>query len=181
MLAAVALERPARQLRAQIIAFRGALTIYLLLMLLSGSQLYASLVFSPTSVEDQFWARKDDIRNQLQAHGTTGLINVDDGISAFLLDLPNMHGFDFATDVEAQKAHRQGNMLSLATTRGINAIAGFSYMFTNTPPQTDATICEYLSHTLAWDTMHAEADRFPFALAYNDPVLKMPYFTFTPR
>jgi hypothetical protein len=181
VLGAVALERPARQLREHAIAYKGVLTIYVLLVMLSGSQLYASLVYPAPNPEDQFWARKDEIRSQLKAHNVTGIINVDDGITAFLLDMPNMHGFAFATDVQAQQAHRQGRMLSLAASRGINTIAGFSYMFTDDPPQTDAAIREYFAHTLAWDTMHGEADHFQFALAYYDPVLKMPFFTFTPR
>ena len=181
VLGAVALERPARLLREHTIAFKGVLTIYLLLVLLSGSQLYASMVFDPATAQDQFWARKDQIRSQLVAHNVTGIINVDDGITAFLLDMPNMHGFAFATDVQAQKAHRQGTMLSLATERRINTIAGFSYITADTPPQTDAEIREYLSHTLAWECIHSEADHFQFALAYYDPVLKMPFITFTPR
>ena len=72
-------------------------------------------------------------------------------------------------------------MLSLAYSRGINTITGFEYMRTDTPPQSQADIQGYLRKSLAAEIMRAEMDQFDFSLAYYDPVLKMPFISFTPR
>ena len=153
-----------------------------MMMLFSASQYYASIVYpSPGENVSQFWARRYELGKELRADGVTGIINVDDGITAFLLDFPNMHGFAFATDVEAQRAHRAGRMLSLAYARGINTIAGFGYMATDNPPKTDAEIREYLRNSLGWETMSSEIDQFDFSLAYYDPVLKWPFISFKPK
>jgi hypothetical protein len=153
-----------------------------MLMMLSASQYYASIVYQPPDdLSQQFWQRKELIRSELLAHGVLGIINVDDGITAFLLDLPNMHGFAFATDVEAQQAYRQGHMLSLAYSRGINTIAGFGYLSTETPPESEADIHRYLSSPLVLQAIREDVGNFDFSLAYYDPVLKMPFISFRPK
>ena len=181
VLGAMALQGPWISLNKFPIAKNGIVSVYVLLMMLSASQYYAAIVYqSPEQPTNRFWERRDEIRKELLAHGVRGVINVDDGITAFLLDVPSMHGFAFATDVEAQRAHREGRMLSLAYSRGINPITGFEYMRTDTPPQSQADIRDYLLQSLAAETMRAEMDHFDFSLAYYDPVLKMPFISFTP-
>jgi hypothetical protein len=182
VLGALALQKPWESLGNVPIAKYGIMTIYVAMMLLSASQYYATIVFRNTQLPAaQFWARHDELRKELLAHGVTGIINVDDGITAFLLDFPNMHGFAFATDVDAQRAHKASRMLSLAYSRGINTIAGFEYMSTDNPPRTDAEIRQYLRNSLAWETMSSEMDQFDFSLAYYDPVLKWPFISFKPK
>jgi hypothetical protein len=93
-----------------------------------------------------------------------------------------MHGFAFATDVEAQRAYRTGRMLSLAYSRGINTVAGFEYMSGDYAPRSDIDIREFLrDNPLSADTMRSEMDQFEFSLAYYDPVLKMPFILFKPK
>jgi hypothetical protein len=182
VLGAIALQGPWICLSKFPIAKNGIVSVYMLLMMLSASQYYAAIVYqTPDSPTNRFWERQDEIRKELLAHDVHGVINVDDGITAFLLDVPNMHGFAFATDVEAQRAHREGRMLSLAYSRGINAITGFEYMRTDTPPRSQAEIQEYLRKSLAAEIMRTEMEKFDFTLAYYDPVLKMPFISFTPK
>jgi hypothetical protein len=182
VMGALALQEPWKNLKNIPIARYGIVTIDVLLMLLSASQYYAIIVYPTQEASTvQFWARKDAIRKELSNHGVTGVINVDDGITAFLLDLPNLHGFAFATDVEAQHAHREGRMLSLAYSRGINTIAGFGYMSSDNPPQSDIDLRQYLSNSIAMQTMSSEIDKFDYSLAYYDPVLKMPFISFKPK
>jgi hypothetical protein len=182
VLGALALKTPWERLADVPIAKYGIATVYLSVMMLSASQYYASIVYQPKDpLPIAFWDRGDEIRRQLGTHGVGGIINVDDGISAFLLDLPSMHGFAFATDLEAQRAHKSGRMLSLAYTRGINSIAGFGYIATDSPPRSNSDIRAYLRSSLAVQTMFAELDDFDFSLAYYDPVLKMPFFAFQPH
>jgi hypothetical protein len=152
-------------------------------MLFFSSTQFFNLVYSRSATNDaKFWERKDLIRAELQAKGVKGLINVDDGITAFLLDFPNIHGFAFATDVEAQKAFREGKMLSLATSRGVNAITGYGYL----PPitnksQVEGNLAGYFKESLAWPVMSAEADKFEFSLVYYDEELKLPFIVFRPK
>lgn len=160
------------------IAKYGITTVYILLMMLCGSQYYASIVYMPQdNVTIQFWNRKDQIRKELVAHGVTGIINFDDGITAFLLDFPNMHGFAYATDVEAQRASRNGSMLTLAYSRGINTIAGIGYHSADRAPESQADIRRCLPTT----AIRADEDKFDFSLAYYDPALKMPFILFKPK
>jgi hypothetical protein len=182
VLGALVLREPWIRLGQFPIAAKGVMTIYVMLMLLSASQYYAGLVYqSPESAADHLWERKSEIRQELLAQGVHGLINVDDGITAFLLDFPNMHGFAFATDIEAQRAYMSGRMLSLAYARGINGITGLNYMEANSAPQSDAEIREYLRKSLAGKIMRSEIDQFDFSLAYYDPVLKLPFILFRPK
>jgi hypothetical protein len=183
VLGIVALQEPWKRLDAIPIAKYGIVSMYVMLLMLSASQLYVNLVFqSPDDVAAQFWKRHDAIRSQLTAHGVSGIVNVDDGITAFLLDFPSMHGFAFATDVEAQRAYRTGRMLSLAYSRGINTIAGLGYLSADHAPQSDADIRKFLSNNaLSAQIMNSEMDQFEFSLAYYDPVLKMPFISFKPK
>jgi hypothetical protein len=183
VLGALVLQEPWVRLQSFPAAKYGVMILYVMLTLLSGSQYYASVAYAPSdSREDQFWARHNEMRNQLLAHGVSGIINVDDGITAFLLDFPCMHGFAFATDVEAQRANREGKMLSLAYARGINTIAGFEYLSADVPPTTDAEIRQYLKdNPLAGSIIRADIDSYEFSLAYYDPVLKMPFLSFKPK
>ncbi len=183
VLGIVALQGPWKALDRFPIAKYGIASIYLMLLMLSASQFYVNLVYqSSDDVAAQFWERHNEIRSQLLAHGVRGLINVDDGITAFLLDFPNMHGFAFATDVEAQRAYRTGRMLSLAYSRGINTVAGLGYLSADHAPQSDADIRKFLGNNiLSAQIMNSEMDHFEFALAYYDPVLKMPFISFRPK
>ncbi len=182
VLGALALKGAWIGIKENSIARRGLLALYVSLMLLSGSQYYSSIVYKdPNDPALKFWERRSEIRHEISGRGVHGIINFDDGITAFLLDVPNLHGFAFATDVEGQKAHKAGKMLSLAYSRGIDCIAGFEYMSTDEPPETDADIKNYLRHSLAAEGIRAEMDRFNFSLAYYDPILKMPFFTFKPN
>jgi hypothetical protein len=182
VLGAIALRKPWASLDKAPVAKYGIVTIYMLVVLFTGSQYYASLVYTPKDPNMVvFWQRHEALQKELTAHGVTGIINVDDGITAFLLDFPDMHGFAFATDVDAQRAYRKGSMLSLAYSRGINTIAGADYLSADNPPQTDADIRKYLRNSLAWDAMKSEMDKFDFALAYYDPAMKMPFFSFKPK
>jgi len=182
VLGALALQGPWARLGSNVIARRGLVTLGVSLMLLSGAQYYSSIAYqNPNDPVLKFWERRAEIRKALTSNGVHGVINVDDGITAFLLDLPNLHGFAFAIDVEGQKAHKAGKMLSLAYSRGIDSIAGFGYMSTDQPPRSDADIKNYLGHSLAAEGIHAEMGQFEFSLAYYDPILKMPFFSFRPK
>ena len=183
VMGAVALQESWKMLDRMPVARYGIATFYVMLLMLSASQFYANMAYqSPDPLVDQFWERHDEIRSHLVAHEVRGIINVDDGITAFLLDFPNMHGFAFATDIEAQQAYRNGKMLSLAYSRGINTIAGFEYMSAGHAPQSDIDIRQYLSNNpLSAEIMRSEVDQFDFSLAYYDPVLKMPFILFKPK
>ncbi len=182
VLGALALAKPWVSIENNSIAKYGVITLFTSLALLSGSQYYAAIAYqNPNGVVLKFWERHAEIRKELVDHGVHGIINVDDGITAFLLDFPNLHGFAFAIDVDGQKAHKAGKMLSLAYARGIDCIAGFEYMSVDQPPRSDAEIKRYLSQSLANEGIRAEVDQFEFSLAYFDPVIKMPFFSFRPK
>jgi hypothetical protein len=53
-------------------------------------------------------------------------------------------------------------------------------MSSDTPPQSEADIRDYLRKSLAAGIMRSEMDQFDFSLIYYDPALKMPFISFTP-
>ena len=181
-LVAASLRGPWAALARLPVVKRGVSFVYLGVALLASSQYYASVAYGKgQAMTLQFWERRAAIRNTLLAHDVKGLINVDDGITAFLLDLPMLHGFAFAADVESQRAEKAGTMLSLAYSRGINGLTGFGYLATDIAPSSDAEIRAYLSSGLAAAPIRADIDRFRFSLAYYDPVLKLPFIKFQPK
>lgn len=181
VLGALVLARPWGMLDCQAVARRGIVLVYVGVMLLSGAHFHSVLAYQGPGLSqqmDDFWERAPAIRHQLRQRGATGLINVDDGISAFLLDLPAMHGFAFATDQEAQQAFREGRMLTLAQARGINAIVGFGYLGMDRPIVHPDELREYLRGGLAEPLMRAEIDQFEFSLLYHDSQLDLPIISF---
>ncbi len=184
VMGAYVLSAPYARLKTVRIAWGGVVTVYLLLLLLATGQFYSSRLLYPNLTAQQdsdFWLRHDAVRADLTANGITGLINYDDGITAFLLDMPMLHGFAFATDPQAQLAFRSGRMLSLATSRGINGLTGLDYMNTPVPPQTDAEIRAYLRGSIAQLSLAQDLDQYTFSLAYYDSAWKLPFIKFTPR
>jgi hypothetical protein len=182
VLGALSLQKAWALLDRVPIAKYGIVTLYVMVMMLSASQYYASIAYrSPDNITIQFWNRKDEIRRQLIDHGVTGILNFDDGVTVFLLDLPSMHGFAFATDVAAQRAFRDGHMLSLASSRGINTLAGIGYLSTDKAPSTQADIQKFISHRLIAKVIRGDVNNFDFSLAYYDPALKMAFISFRPK
>jgi hypothetical protein len=182
VLGGIGLQGQWRNLNSYPVARKSVVTVYVCVMMLAASQVYVAIVFQRADDPDtKFWERHAAIRQQLVSHGVTGVINVDDGITAFLLDLPMMHGFAFATDVEAQRTHTDGHMLALAYSRGINTITGFDYLYTDNPPHTQAEIESYLKASLFGPVIKNEIDQFDYKLAYYDPVLKLPFISFSPK
>jgi hypothetical protein len=181
-LAAVGLGGWWSSLTGASIVRRGVAVLYVAVAMLASSQFYAGFAYpGAEGGVSLLWARKDELRRVLIDRGVTGILNVDDGITAFLLDFPNLHGFGFATDVAAQSAVREGTALSLAYARGINAMTGYSYLRSERAPTSEAEIREYLKGNLAHAPTRADLDRFEFTLAYYDPVLKLPIVKFEPR
>ena len=181
VLSAIALNQLFRYIELSKIGQNGLIVVYCsLMLLLSSSYFYQIINNNPSEKDYKLWENKDLIYSKLKENDVTGLINVDDGITAFLFDFPAMHGFAFATDVEAQKAYRNGKMLSLALSRGINTITGATYMpaIANSANATSADLLSYLKKTLAWETMYAEADKFQYSLVYYDNDLHLPFIKF---
>jgi hypothetical protein len=183
ILGALALAKPYARLTKYRVAQVGVITLYTLLFFLASGQRYAFMEWlEPWRVDQNvLWDTHDAVRAELVNHGVQGLINCDDGITAFLLDMPMMHGMAYATDKSAKQARAAGTMLSLATSRGINGITGFGYLQTATPPTTDSDIKAFLMGNLAGGVVGPEIDQYTFSLAYYDEAIKLPFFKFTPR
>jgi hypothetical protein len=182
VLGACALREPWRRLGQFPVAKYGIATTYIGVMLLSGANYYAVISYRDFGGDkfSIFWERAPEIRQQLVARGVRGLINVDDGSTAFLLDFPNLHGFAFATDLEAQEAYKHGRLLTLAASRGIDTITGEGYLNMDQPLYSSEELRKFLLATPAETMMRAEVNAFDFSLLYYDTVLKMPFISFKP-
>lgn len=155
------------------------------LALITSSQFYGSIAYSKSTTApmgyEKFWATSNALRAELVKQGVTGIVNFDDGITAFLLDLPALHGFALATDPEAQRAATNGNLLSLAYRRKINAIIGFGYLHASTLSDNDEEIRAFIKRSVAFEAVRNDLNRFSFFLIAYDARTQLPVIGFRPR
>jgi hypothetical protein len=159
----------------------GAWSLLLGLALLSGAQFYGRVAYAKPDSIALLWQNKDALRAELLKQGVTGIVNFDDGITAFLLDFPSLHGFAFATDKEAQKAEREGRLLSLAFGRKMNAIVGQAYLAAADLPDDEEKIRDFLKKSVAAEAIRNDADRFRFFLLAQEKESRVPVIGFAPK
>jgi hypothetical protein len=109
------------------------------------------------------------------------IVEADDGIVNYALDLPAMSGFLFAIDPAGYSAFKEGRFLTEAYRRGYRLIGSLYYLRTMSPDAlTPTRIPETLSENL-FDAARWDLDRFDFELAYRDPETGAVFIRFTPK
>ena len=106
------------------------------------------------------------------------LLSFDDGIVSYSLQVPTMSGLGFALDEEAFAAKRQGELLSIAHSRGHKWLTSLNYM-----PSFEANVGDDVSDHLRqvfW--LHtSELNEFTFNLVYQDPQTTLKIISFEPK
>jgi hypothetical protein len=95
--------------------------------------------------------------------------------------MKSLHGFAFASDLEAQAAERAGKMLTLASARGINAIVGQGYLETEKLLESDEQIRRFLMSGVAARGIRGEVEKFEFFLIYYNAISRLPIIGFRPK
>lgn len=81
----------------------------------------------------EFWKNRDAIENQIaNVYDGKGIIEFDDGIISFSLNLPALSGTGLNLDSEAFEYYKKGELLDLAYRRGYRAMTSLVYI---NPPE----------------------------------------------
>lgn len=76
----------------------------------------------------QVWSRGAETRAAFDERtGARGLLELDDGLISYAMNLPAIGGLGFTLDREAFEAKEAGELLDLAHARGFNVLATFQY------------------------------------------------------
>lgn len=121
------------------------------------------------------------IERALRAAGVSGVVNFDDGITRFLFDLPAMHGWAFATDVEAYEAYKRGAFLHLARARGHDVLTSLDYFPIEHVLVTSDEIREHFRSGPFPTELRAELDQYDFEPVYQDAALHFGFYRIVPR
>lgn len=135
----------------------------------------------------KFFQRGPEITAALKSrYETPRVIEIDDGIVNYVLDIPALSGFRFAIDRKAYLAFKNGRFLTEASRRGYQLIGSLHYFqakhiaqLTTSEATTRETILEFLTH-FEFSTQK-DLDAFDFSLAYVDPTSGAVFFEFTPK
>lgn len=75
------------------------------------------------------WSNKDSLTLSIKKIDSNArLVEYDDGIISYSLDVPTMSGLGFALDKEALQAKKEGKLLDLARQRGFEYVTSLNYM-----------------------------------------------------
>jgi hypothetical protein len=128
----------------------------------------------------RFWANRAAITAGVKAGAPgSGVLEFDDGIFSFSLDVPVLHGHCFAADPELLAARARGDLFRTAWERGFRVFATLAYLRRPLPPDLDPATFEAVCLE---EFMRSERERnWVFAVAYRDPATQVTFIRFEPR
>ncbi len=125
-----------------------------------------------------FWEGRQVITTALNrlAPGS-GIIDEDDGILGYALDVPAMSGLGYALDLEGHLARREGRLLELAYARGFRVLASLNY-FSIAPEADSQAIRQSLASTYFMST--EALDDWNFTVLFRNPATGTAFIKFEP-
>ncbi len=174
---------PIRMERYAIVGFLLALSVY---TSISFNQLKRSERYQASL--HKLWSEGERLREELRAKDIgKGILEFDDGIISYALDLPAMGGLGFTLDPEAFEAKEKGNLLELAHRRGYNVFASFQYYprmpkaaLTN-PDALREAMASYICLKSMDRQTNEKVERWNFEILTWDPVTTAVFIKFAPR
>ena len=129
----------------------------------------------------EFWVRRSSIQSQLQSlDPEIRIIEYDDGILSYTLDIPTMSGFGYTLDHAAIQAKSRGQLLQLAYDRGFHVI-GLLYYYTPSLLQTADDPEGLLAIVRGIPNLGAEdLTQWQFSILYKDPRSRALFIQFEP-
>lgn len=128
-----------------------------------------------------FWTQRQRITADLKRlSGESKIIEFDDGIISYSLDIPAISGLGFALDKEAFEAKQRGDLLSLAYSRGFNIIASLNYMPLITPEiDNDSGLLREKLADMFFLRLE-DLEEWNFSVLYRDPETKTVFIQIEP-
>ncbi len=127
-----------------------------------------------------FWMQRSFITQKLKTiDPNIKIIEYDDGVISYFLDIPTMNGLGFTLDREGFEAQSSGRLLELAYSRGFKVIGVLNYLtlppdVENDPDKLRDYLCR-LPHIKLEDL-----NQWKFEILYKDPRSNAAFITFEP-
>ncbi len=128
----------------------------------------------------RFWANRAALTAGVAAGAPgAGVLEFDDGIFSFSLDVPVLHGHCFAADPDLLAARARGDLFRTAWDRGFRVFATLAYLHRPLPPDIDQATLDAVCLN---EFLRSERERdWTFSVAYRDPVTQVTFIRFDPR
>jgi len=109
-----------------------------------------------------------------------GILEFEDGIIGYSLDMPAMNGFGFTLDKQAYQAKQQGQLLEVAYHRGFRVLASLIYLH-NMDKETQEN-SELLKAYLSSKILSGQdVSKWHFSFLFKDQKTKVIFVTFSPK
>jgi hypothetical protein len=117
--------------------------------------------------------------NLLSIDPSMKLIEVDDGIFCYFLDIPTIHGMGFALDYPGYGARKSGHFLAYCGKRGFNTIVSLQYLRF---PRSDLS-SDHIASILkkSYHFMLEDLGKYHFKVIYIHPESGASFVRFTPK
>ncbi|MDD5367451.1 MAG: hypothetical protein PHQ40_00335 [Anaerolineaceae bacterium] len=126
-----------------------------------------------------FWSGRDQIEKELLRSSGKGIVEIDDGVISYSLDIPTMSGSGLNLDRAAFEARRNGDLLGTAYNRGFNVIGVVNpdyFVYTNSMLVDDSMIREGLKVFLPTEQLN----QWQYRIIYKDKTSPAVFIGFKP-
>jgi hypothetical protein len=157
----------------------GTISIALALMI-ANSFIHHKIFYNYNTAYYKFWTNRETINEDLIAlDPNIKIVEYDDGIMAYSIDIPTMSGLGFTLDREGYKAQYTGHLLELAYNRGFHVIGAMSYINFPLNIENDSDKLREALRKMPGITLE-NLDQWEFKILYKDPVSTSMFILFEP-
>lgn len=155
---------------------------YLMFAVLASGWAVESINASTYSEAHVFWEQRHEVARKIrEVVAEPRVIEFDDGILNYSLDMPCIHGFCYAGDVATLKAKKEGRLLAHCYQRGFDIIASQSYMDMERALTSSDDLCAWLHASFLDDAIKRELDGYDYELVYLHAATQTPFIRMVAR
>jgi hypothetical protein len=151
-----------------------------LMILTSNAFINNRVLYNYNSLYYDFWMQRSFITQKLKTMDRNiKIIEFDDGVISYFLDIPTMNGLGFTLDREGFEAQSSGHLLGLAYSRGFRVIGVLNYL--NLPPNIENYPDKLRDYLCRLPHIKLEdLNQWKFKILYKDPISNAAFISFEP-
>jgi hypothetical protein len=152
-------------------------------VILWSSGRFAFRAFEQETRAYQFWKNREQILAHITAanQAPPKILVFDDGIISFSLEIPTIHGFQFAGDFESFREKSKGNLLHHAYAKGFDIITSLDYLSMEPKVTSSEELRIFLENSFLEKTVKQELGSFNYSLLYYNEITQTPFIKFEPK
>jgi hypothetical protein len=179
----ILIGEPYAQLDARGFAKRALYVAYAVILAFAMGREILRSAYIGKNPEYDFWVDRVATQEALDGiDANAKLLELGDGIVAFSLEAPAMHGFGFSGDKDTVVALHEGRLLAHAHQRGYDILASSGYVPVDWSLRDAEQIRARLGESAAVQpALRAELDSFDFELLWVHEPTRTGFIRFTPR